>query len=88
MCAQVIPLKKAFIIVTDRFYTSVGLATALVKRGLHLVGTILTDKRGVSPKVMWTSDMKLSRWTAMFKRHWRYPRFLLQSWQDRGQVHM
>lgn len=85
---QIIPLRKPFVVVTDRFYTSVGLAIALVKRGMHLVGTILTDKRGVSPKLVWTSDMKLPRWTATFMRHWRYPRLLLQSWQDRGQVHM
>jgi hypothetical protein len=75
-------------VVTDRFYTSVGLALALMRRGLHLVGTILTDKRGVSPSVVWESGAKLPRWTAMFRRHWKFPRLLLQSWQDRGQVHM
>jgi hypothetical protein len=86
-CQATSPLKQGFIIFTDRYFTAVGLAERLLAMKHHLVGTIKVD-RGVAAEKMWPSDAKYPRWTATFMRYWRDPRIMLQSWMDRGQVHM
>ncbi len=78
---------RNFIFVTDRYFTGVKLLEAVRRAGHHLVGTIKSG-RGVVKELLWPRGSKLPRWTASFMRSWGDGDMLLQSWQDRGHVHV
>jgi hypothetical protein len=82
-----------YIFVTDRYFTSITLALALLKAGHHLVGTVKPG-RAASPEDMWPKGKAMPLWTQSFLRSFPVPgpggspSLLLQSWQDRGHVHV
>jgi hypothetical protein len=78
--------RTGHIIVTDRYFTSVKLLRALRAAGHHLVGTLKAG-RGVAKELLWARGKKMLRWSAVFRRSFDLS-MLLQSWQDRGHVHV
>ncbi len=78
--------RMGHIIVTDRYFTSVKLLRALRAAGHHLVGTLKAG-RGVAKELLWARGKRMLRWSAVFRRTFDLS-MLLQSWQDRGHVHV
>ena len=81
---------KGYIFVTDRYFTSLALAVALLHAGHHLVGTVKPG-RAAGTDDMWPKGKAMPLWTASFLRSFPMPgspSLLLQSWQDRGHVHV
>ena len=84
--------KVGYIFVTDRYFTSLALGTALFVAGHHIVGTVKTG-RAATKELMWPKGKAMPLWSASFLRSAPdtkkgTPSFLLQSWQDRGHVHV
>ncbi len=86
MLDRVSEVGKSYILVTDRYFTSVNLLRDLIKRGHHLIGTIKSG-RGIAKELFWSKNGKRARWDMQFMRSYDM-RILFQSWQDRGSVHI
>ena len=75
-----------YIVVTDRWFTSMSLLRALVRLGHHLVGTVTPKKSGVPQRLFWSpKSSQRVRASARFARS-THESVLLQQWQDRGMV--
>ena len=83
--------KQGYVIHTDNFYTSEKLATALMKDGIQIIGTIKLNRTGVPP--MLKSDVKAfeknaERGTMRYARSNSNNNILYVQWKDRRAVTM
>lgn len=85
------------LVVTDRFYTSVGLALELLHRRMYLTGTIQTDRTGYADGVVTSKKYKQvngrkevvpPQGTVKMAENKMFPAITALMWMDRNPVHM
>ena len=79
---------QANIFFTDDFYTSRALATAVSQIGMHLVGTLQTNRRGFPPDIKADTKQFEKQAERGAMRYVRDGGILFQQWKDRRVVTM
>jgi hypothetical protein len=77
--------EKGYHLYTDRFYTNLDLAQELLKRKVHLTGTIRQNRKGM-PKQMKKKTLKLGKHKIVAYR--KEDKYLILAWKNKRMVTM